>query len=274
MLELLRKYRVHLLIGLALLMAFFLYSVNLRNKVRPNPFERLVLSAFAPVQRSVARLNGAIVSVWDDYLNMVNVRKENRELLERIKVQNSRILASNEAVLANERLKKLLSLKEEVRAPSMAASVIGEDNTPWFKTLLIDRGGSDGLTEGMPVLSASGVIGQVVKVTPNSARVLLLTDHASAIAAIVQRSRARGVVKGKGSGLCSMEFALKDEDVKVGDVILTSGTGGIFPKGFPIGEVTMVKKGEYGIFQTIEVRPLVALSRLEEVLVLLQKPRD
>jgi len=101
--------------------------------------------------------------------------------------------------------------------------------------------------------------------------VLLLTDHASGIASVVQRSRARGVVKGKGGGLCSLEFSLRDEDVKVGDVVVTSGIGGIFPKGLVIGEVTMVRKGEYGIFQTISVRPAVNMAKLEEVLVLLQK---
>ena len=274
MLELLRKYRVHLVIGLLLLAAFVIYSVNLRNKTHPNPVERVVLRTFAPIQRTVARANESLASVWEDYLSLVNVRKENHKLLELAKIQNSRILAANDVLLANERLKKLLSLKELVRSPSLAASVIGEDSTPWFKTILIDRGANDGLAEGMPVLAEAGVVGQVVKVAQNTSRVLLLTDQASAIAAIVQRSRARGVVKGKGSGICTMEFTVKEEDVKVGDIILTSGMGGIFPKGFPVGEVTMVKKGEYGIFQTIEVRPVVNLSRLEEVLVLLQKKLD
>jgi rod shape-determining protein MreC len=156
----------------------------------------------------------------------------------------------------------------------MAASIIGEDGSPWFKTLVVDRGAADGFSDGMPVLAAEGVVGQVIKVSANSSRVLLVTDHASAIAAVVQRSRARGVVRGAGSGRLSLEFSMKEDDVKVGDQILTSGIGGIFPKGVPIGEVTMVKKGEYGIFQIVEVRPSVMLSRLEEVLVLARKPND
>jgi rod shape-determining protein MreC len=152
----------------------------------------------------------------------------------------------------------------------VAASVIGEDNAPWFRTVVIDRGEVDGLKEGMPVVTASGVVGQLVKVSMSSSRVLLLTDHASAIAAMVQRSRARGVVKGKGGNLCSLEFAVRDEDVKVGDMVTTSGIGRTFPKGLPIGEITMVRKGEYGMFQIIEIRPAVNISRLEEVLVLQQ----
>jgi rod shape-determining protein MreC len=126
----------------------------------------------------------------------------------------------------------------------------------------------------MPVVTVSGIVGRLVKVAANSSRVLLLTDHASGVAAVVQRSRARGVVKGKGGGLCSLEFALRDEDVKVGDTVITSGIGTVFPKGLPIGEVTMVKKGAYGIFQTVELRPAVTIAKLEEVLVLLQQRHD
>ena len=110
--------------------------------------------------------------------------------------------------------------------------------------------------------------------SPSTSRVLLLTDHTSGIATTIQRSRARGVVKGKGEGLCSLEFTTREEDVKVGDMVITSGIGGVFLKGIPIGEVTMVKRGEYGIFQTITIRPLVNISHLEEALVVLKAPHD
>jgi rod shape-determining protein MreC len=125
----------------------------------------------------------------------------------------------------------------------------------------------------MPVLGSAGVVGQIVRVSANSSRVLLLTDHSSGIASTIQRSRARGVVKGRGEGLCSLEFAIREEDVKVGDQVVTSGIGGIFPKGLPIGEVTMVKRGEYGVFQNITIRPAVDILHLEEVLVVLKAPR-
>jgi rod shape-determining protein MreC len=126
----------------------------------------------------------------------------------------------------------------------------------------------------MPVLSAEGVVGQLIKVADRSSRVLLVTDNASAVAAVVQRSRARGVVRGAGRGRLTLEFSIREDDIKVGDQVVTSGIGGTFPKGLPIGEVTMVKKGEYGIFQIVEIRPAVMISRLEEVLVLLNKPND
>jgi rod shape-determining protein MreC len=219
-------------------------------------------------------VNGVVADTWSDYVDLLEVRKENKQLRESVKILNSRVSESREAVIANERLKRLLDLKNSMQAPSLAAAVIGEDGAPWFKTIIIDRGEADGLREGMPVIATEGVVGQLVKVAAKSSRVLLLTDHASGIAGVVQRSRARGVVKGKGGGRCALEFALREDDVMVGDPVISSGVGGIFPKGLPIGEITMVKKGEHGIFQTVEVRPAVNVTRLEEVLVLLQQYHD
>ncbi len=272
--ELIRKYKKPLLTGTVLLAAFVFYSLNLKDKEHETLFEKGVLNFMSPVNGVISRINGGITGIWNDYVDLVGVRKENRKLREDVKSLNSRLIENREAFLANERLKKLLELKDSLPVPSLAASVIGEDGTPWFKTIMIDRGEADGLKEGMPVIAANGVIGQLVKVVAHSSRVLLITDHASGVAALIQRSRARGVVKGKGGGTCTLEFSLADEDVKVGDTVVTSGIGGIFPKGLNIGEVTMVKKGEYGIFQTVEVRPAVNLARLEEVLVLLQPSHD
>ncbi len=272
--EFLRTYKKHFVTVMILLAAFVFYSLHLKDKERESPIERTVLNLMSPAIKVISRINDGAAGIWNDYMNLVGVQKENRQLRETVKSLNSRLLESREAVLANERLKKMLDLKNSLSVPSLAASVIGEDGTPWFKTILIDRGERDGLREGMPVIAANGVIGQLVKVVASSSRVLLITDHASGVAGIIQRSRARGVVKGKGGGTCSLEFALADEDVKVGDTVITSGIGGVFPKGLIIGEVSMVKKGEYGIFQTVEVRPAVNLARLEEVLVLLQPPRE
>lgn len=274
MLELIKKYRIAILTGSALLVALAFYSLNLREKEHANAFERLAMDLFAPVHNVGTRVNDTVADAWNDYVDLVAVRQENKQLRESVKILNTRLLEGREAALENDRLRRLLDLKGTDRAPSVAARVIGEDSSPWFKTLVVNRGAVDGLREGMPVVAASGVVGQVVKVAAGSSRVLLLTDHASGIAAVVQRSRARGVVKGKGGGLCSLEFSLREEDVKVGDLVLTSGMGGIFPKGLVIGEVAMVKKGEYGIFQTIDLRPAVNMAKLEEVLVLLQKVHD
>lgn len=268
-----KKYRIVVLIGFIFLAALIFYSLNLKNKERANPFERAVLTITAPVIGVVDHVNRGIMTIWNDYIDLVGVRQENLQLRETVKRLNTRLIRDQEAVLANDRLQKLLNLKAGQPNVILAAHVVGEDSSPWFRTILIDRGSVDGLQEGMPVIAANGVVGQLIKVAAGSSRVLLVTDHASSIAGITQRSRGRGVVKGKGDGRCSMEFAMRDDDIKVGDVIVTSGVGQIFPKGLPVGEVTMVRKGEYGIFQTIELRPFVNTSRLEEVLILVKQDK-
>jgi len=266
--EFLKNKRLLLLAGVAFICAIIVYSLNLKNREHANPFERAVMTISAPLLGVTANLNRQLLSVWNDYINLVGIRRENLMLRDSVRQLNARILESQEAMAANERLKNLLALKSSMQFPTVAANVIGEESAPWFRTITIDRGTVDGLAEGLPVVALGGVVGRVVKTALNSSRVLLLTDHASSISAMIQRSRARGVVKGKGGGACALEFTVRDEDVKVGDVVTSSGVGGIFPKGLVIGEVTMVRKGEYGMFQSIDIKPAVNISRLEEVLVL------
>ena len=271
--EFLNKYRVQLLAGLALFAALIFYSLNLRHRDATSPFERVVLTVTSPVTGSITAVTDVIRSFWEGYVFLTKLKDENRRLLQTIKIQNERLIKGNEALLENERLKALLEIKKLLPGSSVAVSVIAEEVTPWFRTVVINRGIQDGIREGLPVVAVNGVVGQVLKVGETSSKVLLLTDHASAMAATVQRSRARGVVKGKGGDLCSLEFASRQDDIKLGDIVITSGIGGVYPKGLPIGEVTMVKKGEYGIFQTVTIRPSVNLSRLEELLVLVSRTK-
>jgi len=270
-LDFLAKHRIRILAGAALLGAIVFYSLNLKQKEEANAFERAVITITSPIVGAFALVDDFFTSTWENYIYLVNVEKENRKLRESIKILNKRVIENHEAALDNQRLKKLMDMREKLQEPCIAASVINEDSSPWFRTITIDRGSADGISEGMPVIATGGVVGRVAKVAGGSSRVLLLTDHASGIAAVIQRSRARGVVKGKGGNGCALEFSQRGEDVQTGDVVLTSGIGGVFPKGLPIGEVSMVKKGEYGIFQTVDIRPFVYIPRLEEVLVVLRK---
>lgn len=274
MFELLRKYYLPILFGAGLLAALLLFTLNLPKARQANLLERGVNSSLAPAQQQSSQGGGFLIDIWSKYIALVDLKQENDRLKGDVKQLNSALVAAGESLRENERLSRLLDLRKNIREQTLAATVIGEDVTPWFRTLTIDRGAADGIHEGMPVLAADGVVGQTIKVTDHASRVLLLTDHASGIAAMIQRSRARGVVKGRGDNLCSLEFAMRGEDVQVGDQVISSGIGGIFPKGLPIGEVVMVRKGEYGIFQTITVRPHVSISHLEEVLVMLRVPRN
>jgi len=272
--DFLKKFGLIVLVGTGIMAALIFYSLNIPDKRSANFVERGILTLFSPVMKPAARVSGFVEDIWNDYLNLVGVRQENVRMMEEIKGLNTRIVAAAETQLASKRMEKLLGMKSAVKAPVLTASVIGEDLSSWFKTVVIDQGSSSGVAEGMSVVAADGVVGQIVKVAPSTSRVLLLTDHTSGIAATIQRSRARGVVKGKGGGLCSLEFTTREEDVKVGDLVITSGIGGVFLKGLPIGEVTMVKRGQYGIFQTVTILPVVKIAHLEEVLVVLKAQND
>lgn len=268
--EFIKKYILALVTGFGLLGALILFSLNVPNNREANVIERGVMNLFAPLLKPVAGISGFIEEVWDGYISLVNVRRDNERLHYAIKELSSRIAAGDEALLENQRLDRLLDMKESIKLPTVGVTVVGEDVSSWFHTLVIDRGTSSGLMVGMAVVAADGVVGQIVKVAATTSRVLLLTDHASGIAATIQRSRARGVVKGKGEGLCSLEFTTREEDVMVGDLVVTSGIGGVYTKGLPIGEVTMVKRGQYGVFQTVTIHPRVNLAHLEEMLVVLR----
>ena len=197
-----------------------------------------------------------------------DVTVENAALKKEIARLQQEIVHYNEAVIANTRYKKLLDIKETSKIPVVAAEVIGSDLAPWVWSLTIDKGRRDGVGAEMVVLSGAGVIGQIMESSEHTSKVLLLADHNSAVAALVQRSRVPGILKGAGDGLCRLAYVGKEEDVEVGDTIITSGTDQIFPKGLLLGTVTAVDKGSGSdLFQIITVKPSVDLKRVEEVLV-------
>lgn len=268
MLELLRKYRLCLLAGCLVLAALLFYSANLRHKSRTTLFEKVVLQITSPLLYSFDATCRTLGETWSRYLWLVHTERENQLL----RAKNRRLLGEisgmQEIRLANERLRKLLDFREQTGLNGVAARIIAVDASSWFRTVLIDKGRQQGLREGLPVVVAEGAVGRIVKCTPNQSRVLLVTDASSAVAALVQRSRTRAICRGQGDYL-TLEFALRRDDIAVGDRIVTSGTGGIFPKGMVLGRASAVERGSYGLFQNVTVAPEVDFSRLEEVLVLL-----
>jgi rod shape-determining protein MreC len=195
-----------------------------------------------------------------------------RSQLEALRTQNdelrSRVASLEEARLQNERLQALVGFVQTSKLQAVGARVIGRPTDSWEGVITIDRGSADGVRESMPVLGASGLLGQTVSVTQHSARVRLLTDPNSGVAAMVQASRAEGLARGSISGELSLDFVSREATVKAGDVVITSGMGGIYPKGLLVGEITKVTNNPTALYQDIEVRPSTALGDIEEVVVL------
>jgi rod shape-determining protein MreC len=266
--DFLKRHQIALVITLLVLVVALVYSANLRKKNTTTLFERAVLTLTEPLQLLIDRTAASINGVWSNYLWLVDTRQQNVATMRANRELRARLLRVQEITLENQRLKKLLDFVEADPRKVLPALVVAEDASSWARTIVIDKGGRNGVREGMPVVVAEGVVGRVIKVASNSARVLLVTDASSSIAGLVQRTRTRGVVRGNGSAL-SLEFALRNDLVEEDDLIVTSGMGGVFPKGLVVGMVASVQRNDFGLFQQIELAPVVDFSRLEEVLVLM-----
>ncbi len=259
------------MLGMALLlMALLWYSVSLRRQEQTNLVEGLVLSVTGPVQSVFASMVGGVADVWERYFSLVDTVEDNRRLVAENRALKAELVLNEEVRLENQRLRLLLDFKEAQEIATLPARVIAEDASSWFRTVTIDKGREHGVTEGMPVVVAEGVVGRVVRSSERYSRVLLITDASSAVATLLQDNRARGVCRGQGD-LLVFDFVLRQEEVNPGDRVVTSGMGGVFPKGLVVGVVKSVDSQEFGLFQSITITPAVDFSHLEEVLVLLRE---
>ena len=270
--ELFNRYRFFFLAVVLLLSTLLLYSYNLRNKGATTFFERAILTIAAPFQTSIDESADFIKGLWGNYLWLVDARRQNLELQQENRQLNSELQQVEEIRLQNERLRNLLALVDDIDRAALPAQIIGEDASNWARTVTIDKGSRAGLRDGLPVVAAEGVVGRIIKTSPSSSRVLLVTDASSNVAALVQRTRTRGIVHGLGTKL-ALKYALRDAEVAAGDLLVTSGMGGVFPKGLSLGKVQIVERDELALFQKIVVTPVVDFSHLEEVMVLLGEDR-
>ena len=252
----------------------FLLSSNPDRRSTWNPAEQFFIEITAPFQKLIRQSINIIEEFWLNYFYLVNVRHENRQLsrkIDTLRMENSRYL---ELLAAHERLQELLQFKQTISRPVLAAQVTGRDPTGWFKSIIIDKGGQAGLRLNMPVVNARGVVGRTVSVSPNYAKVLLIIDQNSAVDCLVQRSCDRGMVKGVSAEVCKLDYVVKSSDVAIGDIVVTSGQVGLFPKGLPVGRVLSVSDMPGELFKDIEIRPVVDFSKLEEVLVILEENKS
>lgn len=251
-----------------------LISAQVNAEPGATVLETVTFGAFTEVQRVVTSALDNVVGVWSGYVGLRGAQEENVELSReiadlRFELQKERALAQQ-----TRSLERLLQLRQTVALPTLSARVIATDATPYFRTLTIDRGRRDGVRPDLAVIAPDGIVGRVAGAPgPRAAQVQLLVDRNAAAGALIERTRASGVVVGTDdSDLLQMEYVSNLEDVQVGDEIVTSGIDGIYPKGFRIGVVTDVADG-IGLYQSIRVAPIVEFSQIEDVLVVLDAQR-
>lgn len=263
--ELFKKYWRFIALGFLLLASLSYYSSQLRQKETPSSFERQLLTLVYPLQKSVILTTDGFAAI------KVNLFSSTAATTARLRSENAQfkeqLVDLEELRQENARLKKLLSFSAGREERTVAARVIGVDATSWFRSITIDRGTADQLHEGMVVLSAHGAVGRIVTCTPHSSRVLLIVDASSKISTLIARTRARAICRGDGKAM-TLDYLLLTDDVQTGDLVVTSGLGGGFPKGLIVGVVTRVEKRGFDMFQTVNIKPAVDFEHLEEVLVI------
>jgi rod shape-determining protein MreC len=268
--ELLRRFRY----PLAYLLLAALCVIAMVSERAPAQFSlasRALVAITLPLERMVTLPVQEAQGWWDELVVLVQVREENDRLRQRIARLEEENLQYREAIVSSERFQRLAGFRENHEVPMVPANVVHQDLSPWFRSVIIDQGTAAGIKPGMPVVTDLGVVGVVSGTAPSASKVLLLIDPQSHVDAYVQRSRARGSVRGAKGRECSFEFVLRDEDLAVGDLLLTSGMGEVFPKGLVIGNVMSVERQPYGLFQEAQIKPAVDFGKLEEVFVILER---
>jgi rod shape-determining protein MreC len=265
-----RTFRL-VLLGGVLLTVGLIFLVFVFGNQEVGPVHKLLFETVGPVQKAMSRATGSIQSLKKEYLGLLSVREDKDHLRQELQECRAAAYKSREAVATNARLRKLLDFKESSGLPTVAAQVIGKDPSLWFRSVIIDRGSSDGVVKGMPVVTGDGIVGQIYSTSPNYAKVLLSIAPSSALDVLLQGSRVRGILKGTGQNTYRLEYILKTVEISEGDHVVTAGYGGLFPTGLPVGVVSRVIKKRRGMFLEIEVTPAVDFETLEGLLVIEQE---
>ncbi len=271
MLELLRRYRELIVVAALLVLPLGVFFVHARSPEQRTVVDRAVLAVTRPVEKAVGWAVTGTLQAWDGYVALRHAREEARLLrqqVERLELEKQRW---EQVQSENARLERLLDFAGgNPERTFVGAHVVGVRLDPkGLQLVTIDRGTDAGLRRMMPVVTSQGVVGRIHGVTAGTADVLLLVDRNSAVATRVDRSRARATVRGLGgTDLCRLDYALRSDDIIEGDLLVTSGTDGVFPRGLPVGRVTHLRRQPYGLYQSADVIPAADPTRLEELLVI------
>jgi rod shape-determining protein MreC len=267
---LLKRYRELIVVGLLLVVPAGVYFAHAKHPSERSRLDRVILAVSGPIEKGVGWTVVKALDIWSGYVALRHAHERAVDLqrsvdlleLDRLELQRTR--------QENERLRHLLGFAQELPGRRVVgARVIGVRLDPkGLQLVTVDRGADEGIDRMMPVVVGQGVVGRVHSVTASTSDVLLLSDRNSSIAVLVERSRARANVRGTGSpDACRLEYALRSDDMVEGDLLVTSGTDGVFPRGLPVGTLVGVKRSGQGLYQRADVRPAVDVTKLEELLV-------
>ncbi len=262
--------RKHIILLVSLVLASFaLMTFDIRRSQTPTFFETTLMWVVSPVQKLITHSIDALGNAVDNYVLVTEVSDENEKLrkeIDKLIHQNNEL---TEQLRQKGRISDLMEYQQKRRLKSIVATVIGRDSTQWARVVFIDKGTQNGIRENLAVVTHAGVVGHVIQAGVNTSKVMLIADGRSAIDTLFGDDRIAGIVVGTGMEFCEMKYVPITADVNVGDQILSSGLGGIYPKGLVVGTVISITKATQGLFQEITIAPSADFGRLEEVLVLM-----
>ncbi len=259
-----------LVFGAAVVLHVVLISAQVSTTAGIPFIQVATFGVFSEVQRGTMTSVDSVRGVWTGYVALRDVQEENEALKRSLQTLQVRLQEERAQAQRAENFRQLLELRQRAGVETVAAEIIAGPADLEFRDMTIDKGGVDGVERDMAVISPAGVVGRVYLTSARAARVQMLIDRNASAGAMIERTRAQGLVVGQGSTL-RMEYVPGTADVKQGDLIVTSGIDKIYPKGFVIGTVEGIERGP-GIFHEIVVQPTVDFSRLEEVLVVTTPP--
>ncbi len=265
------RQRPGVLLFAAILLHVVLISAQINTASGLPILQVVTFGSFSELQRASTATIGGARGMWSGYVALQQVQEENTRLKHELQTLQVSLQQERAEAQRTDNLRQLLELRERAQLDTVAAEVIAGAASPDFKTVTIDKGSSDDLATDMAVISPAGVVGRVILPSRRASKVQLLIDRNAAAGALIERTRVQGVVMGTGDGLLRMQYVPGTADVKPGDLLVTSGIDGIYPKGFVIGTVDHADRG-VGAYHDIIVRPAVDFTRLEEVLIVRTPP--
>ena len=260
------RQRPGMLLGVAITLHVVLISAQVNTSSGLPALQVIAFGSFSEVHRGTMAIVDGVRGVWDGYVALQEVQADNTVLKQDLQRLQVRLQEERAEAQRTDNLRQLLELRDRAGLDTAAAEVIAAAASPEFRTITIDKGTGDGLAADMAVISAAGVVGRVILSSGRASKVQLLIDGNAAAGALIERTRVQGVVIGVGDGTLRMEYVPGMADVKPGDLVITSGIDGIYPKGFVIGAVEHIDRSQ-SQYHDIVVRSAVDFSRLEEVLV-------
>lgn len=268
-----RRYRDIFLVVLLLAVPFFFLRASIRKPEDVGVVDRVIMQVAAPLQYAAAALARSLSNLLSEYTLLVDVKRDNNRLAYENAQLRQQLREAERALAEGRRYKRLLGLRDTIPAETVSASVMSKDYTDFFRVMNLSVDNPQAaVRDKMPVITVDGVVGTVLRVGGDRVDVRLAVDSGFGVDVVVQRTGARGFVKGTGDLArysVRVEYMQRTDQVEVGDLLLTSGVGCSFPKDIPVARVVLVSKKDFGIYQTVEAEPTVDFSRLEETLIVM-----